>query len=514
MRTAVYLCLFGLGLIAGAAAQTATTPLFLETTTQDLTPLEDHTSSMALGDIDNDGDLDLIVGNGFTKDAYNKLYLNNGNGWFVDYTPTHLPHHQATTRALVLGDLDGDGDLDLVMGNKNGQNRLYLNKGRGDYLDATTGRIPLRTESTEDLLLFDVDGDKDLDLVVINDLQQNRLLLNDGKANFTDAPATALPLDQDAAWDAVAGDVDGDGDTDFLVGKWGPGKDGQNRLYLNNGKGVFTDATATSLPAVVDSTFALALGDVDGDGDPDLVVGNSGLNTLLLNDGKGVFSAAPANSLPADPQLPGAIVLVDLDGDGDLDMLTANTNLTGGRNVLFMNDGKGVFTDITKTGLPPEFDGTMCLACGDVDADGDQDVLIGNVGEKGQQNRLYRNLTTQVTTPLGLYSGEPYRIRVYSRPDAGTPLLLLLPLIASRSGNYPIPGFGVLKLDYTLMVSLAPLYANPATNYSEWFFQIPKFSGIVGMRLYVQALVQAEAGKTRRWHFTNMVSDVVARKKP
>ncbi|MCI0586491.1 MAG: FG-GAP-like repeat-containing protein, partial [Planctomycetes bacterium] len=111
-----------------------------------------------------------------------------------------------------------------------------------------------------------------------------------------------LPADADGTMAVALGDVDGDGDLDAFVGNaFGQ----QNRLYLNGGSGVFTDVTATNLPALIDDTGAVALGDVDGDGDLDAFVGNglafggSGQNRLYLNGGTGVFTDVTATNLPA-----------------------------------------------------------------------------------------------------------------------------------------------------------------------------------------------------------------------
>ncbi|MCI0588383.1 MAG: FG-GAP-like repeat-containing protein, partial [Planctomycetes bacterium] len=150
-----------------------------------------------------------------------------------------------------------------------------------------------------------------------------------------------LPADADNSRTVALGDLNGDGTLDAFVGNYGE----QNRLCLNDGTGVFTDVTVTSLPALSDSTEAVALGDVDGDGDLDAFVGNlSGLNRLHLNDGTGVFTDVTFTNLPAlGTSSTLAVALGDVDGDGDLDAFVGR----GGQDRLHLNGGTGVFTDVT-----------------------------------------------------------------------------------------------------------------------------------------------------------------------
>ncbi|MCA8948568.1 MAG: VCBS repeat-containing protein, partial [Planctomycetes bacterium] len=129
-----------------------------------------------------------------------------------------------------------------------------------------------------------------------------------------------MPADEQFTQALAWGDVDGDGDLDLVLGNYGQ----QSRLYRNDGSGVFVDVTATHLPAIADGTSAVALGDVDGDGDLDLVVGESGTNVspgqerLLANTGNGVFVDVTAAQMPVLDDVTYCLALVDVDGDGDL----------------------------------------------------------------------------------------------------------------------------------------------------------------------------------------------------
>ena len=128
---------------------------------------------------------------------------------------------------------------------------------------------------------------------------------------------------------------------------WSSGNGGQNRLYLNDGTGTFVDATASRMPTDPDNTQAVACGDVDGDGDPDLVFGNFGTafqNRLYLNDGTGTFADVTAARMPMDTDLTAAVAYCDVDGDGDPDLVLGNR----GQSRLYLNDGTGTFTDAAR----------------------------------------------------------------------------------------------------------------------------------------------------------------------
>ncbi len=185
--------------------------------------------------------------------------------------------------------------------------------------------------------------------------------------------------------EGVTGDVDGDGDLDVFV----PTSSFSDRLYLNDGDGVFRDVSAVALPTTVDWTHHAAFVDVDGDGDQDLVTaGNSGLQTigsqnrLLLNDGTGVFTDVTTARFPVDQDKTRIVLAFDVDADGDADVLALNSisGFSGTAvNRLYLNDGTGRFTDVTATQLPSDPGNAVSGAVGDLDGDGDLDFAVAHL---------------------------------------------------------------------------------------------------------------------------------------
>ncbi|HET6202174.1 MAG TPA: FG-GAP-like repeat-containing protein [Planctomycetota bacterium] len=372
---------------------------FTDATATNLPALADSAQAVALGDVDGDGDLDAFLGIGGLGQV--RLYSNGGTGIFTDVTATSLPFLVANTGALALGDVDGDGDLDAFLAAYGQQDRLYLNGGTGIFADATATNLPAQVGYTQAVALGDVDGDGDLDAFLGAYAQQSRLYLNGGGGAFTDVTATNLPALVEDTYVVALGDVDGDGDLDAFLGSYAVPSGAQNRLHLNGGSGIFTEVTATNLPARLDTTLGVALGDVDGDGDLDAFVANNGRqNRIDLNDGGGVFTDVTGTGLPAPVEDTEAVALGDVDGDGDLDALVGNSTASGpaAPDRLYLNGGAGVFTDATSTSLPAPLDPTLAVALGDVDGDGDLDALAGNSATSGPgaPDRLYLNAGTGV----------------------------------------------------------------------------------------------------------------------
>ncbi|MEM1055209.1 MAG: VCBS repeat-containing protein [Bacteroidota bacterium] len=286
---------------------------------------------IAIADFDGDDDLDLI----FVQEDFintggigrqHEYFLNDGTGTF---TPADFTFPDSEANAIAVADLNGDDRPDVVIGNA-GQDFVFINDGQGGFIDETTARIPTEDRINQDLAFADVDGDDDLDLFVGNE-NDNALLLNDGTGVFTDATDTNLPSSPPVETRKVTfADVDGDNDLDvylsnvFFLFQRNP----QDRLWLNDGTGVFADVTDTHLQASNANTLDATFLDVDGDDDLDLVTHSFGPAVpvrLLANDGTGVFTDATDGLLPAMPSTAGlALEVADFNGDKHLDLYIGN----------------------------------------------------------------------------------------------------------------------------------------------------------------------------------------------
>jgi hypothetical protein len=340
-----------------------------------------------VADIDADGDLDIVIANEFRP---NILLLNRGDGVFT-LASDRLPRTERDSEDVGLADFDGDGDLDIVIVSEDDQiNEMYLQEDNGSFTDASD-RIPV-TGTSNALIVSDVNGDGQPDLLIGNN-GQNRILINTG-GQFMDDTDRRLPLRDDVTQDLELGDVDGDGDLDLLVGN-----EDANQLLFNNGSGVFRDAPEGTLPyrAEPEETREADLGDVDGDGDLDILFANvqafvssaSPKNRLLINDGSGRFQDVSGDALPGydDNSFDGDFF--DLDGDGDLDIITSNSNGPTYRELspyrVYLNDGKGHFTDAPSDFLPEGIAGSgFDTEQADFNGDGKSDLFFASRGTPDQ----------------------------------------------------------------------------------------------------------------------------------
>ena len=279
---------------------------------------------------------------------------------------------------VVLGDVDGDGDIDMVVAQANAPSRVWLNDGSGNFTDSgQTLADGLRTQAAG---LGDLDGDGDLVLASENQSPAQVFFNTNGTFTHSGAAIAAGGEFRDFAF----GDVDGDLD---LVGTDYSGP-GTAEVWLNDGTGVFTDS-GQDMGAVY-TNGALDLGDLDGDGDGDLDIvltthSDSTANNVFLNDGTGTYTATGQALGRADYS---DVKLADIDADGNLDMLIVASNAIGDR--IFLDDGNAQFTD---GGQQLGQGSSSRISVGDIDGDGDIDAIVGTDSNAfgNHPDRVYLN---------------------------------------------------------------------------------------------------------------------------
>lgn len=334
-----------------------------------------YTDQVVLGDLDGDGDLDLVeasMGWATNDSKINRVWFNNGSGVFTDSGQTLGIY---VTKDIALGDLDADGDLDLIEANSDaGYNRVYFNAGNGTF---TWSGQALGSNYNSFVAIGDIDNDGDLDFVVAREnYNPNMVFINDGSGTFVDS---GQRLGSDSTRSVQLADVDLDGDLDMAAGNYGA-----NRIYFNDGTGLFTDSGQLLGDH---NMLEIALGDLNGDGFPDLVEGviyGDYANRVYLNDGSGFFSDTGQLLGSVNTR---SVALGDMDNDGDLDLVAGNNQTT---NDILLNDGTGQFHD---AGIPFGGNYSISVILGDIDNDGDLDVVEGNYGGGATScpNKVYRN---------------------------------------------------------------------------------------------------------------------------
>jgi hypothetical protein len=320
-----------------------------------------NSMDVATGDLNGDGDLDIVFANNGTANTV----WNNILGGLLVNSGQSLGSN--ASMGIALGDLDGDGDLDAAFANWGQGNTVYLNNGSGTFID--TGQV-LGVANSRGVGVADVDGDGDLDLIVTNDGTAYRLWLNDGSGTFTGGATLANAA---SGRRSDVGDIDGDGDPDLIFAH-----DGQpDSLWLNDDAGGFS----RSLQAIgAGRSHDVALRDLDGDGDLDMAIaGDNDGDSIWLNDGAGTFTDS-GQSLGAGRSR--ALDIGDIDGDGDLDLVLGDHT---GANLVYLNDGAANFTS---TGQSLGSRATEGLVLVDLDGDGDLGLITANSAD---QNQVWSN---------------------------------------------------------------------------------------------------------------------------
>ena len=294
--------------------------------------------------------------------AFALASLSYGEDAQVVFADPHVVMPEPYCNSLALGDLDGDGDLDVAVVRNMSGDYVALNDGSANFTEMP--RLGVYGEHRDDVALGDMDLDGDLDFFYTGpNLYSSSWYVNDGFGNFS--PGSGLTY---GGGGVAVGDLTGDSFPEVVQPGW---------VNINDTVGGFVPVQ--SIPHA--NELAVALGDADNDGDLDVAVGI----TLWLNDGSGVLSDT-GQDLGLGYYRAWGRTFADVNNDGWLDLLMANSSLGAGGSFVLLNDGHGVFN---WTG--ERLAGAYSMAVADLDLDGNLDVVLSG---------------TYVEEPVKVYLGD------------------------------------------------------------------------------------------------------------
>ena len=336
--------------------------VLLETSSED-------SANVSMGDLDGDGDLDLVLAKGRHTPLLDRVLLNDGRGGFgaSDLGPT-----PDRTYTAALTDIDGDGDLDVLTSNDTPDKKLvYLNDGKGTF--AVAGTWGVAEWSTRNCAVADLNGDRKVDVIAANRPGPSFVCLNEGNGRFS---SRCIPIPAESATSIVPADFDRDGFVDLAV----PSRDGgQSHIFFNDGKAGFARTLPFGPPDAAARVGAAA--DFNSDGSVDLVVGDERAASMVVyfNDGKGqltpVFRVADKNKVPY------ALTAGDVNNDRRPDIVLGYTS---GPHSIFFNDGSG--RQFSHRAFGDAKGSAYGFAIGDVNRDGVPDIALAR---SGAPNVLY-----------------------------------------------------------------------------------------------------------------------------
>lgn len=314
------------------------------------------------GDLNNDGYSDLTVVNESTDDL--RILLNDGAGSYSDFTV--IPMGNLTPSPNEGADFNGDGEIDLAVSTAHADEvRVFFGDGQGNFPEVDVYNTGAGARG---LAVLDCNSDGFDDIFITNRISDNiSLLTNYGDGTFL---VQGLNTDGDGETACAVADANNDGFPDVFIGSY---NSRELSLLLGDGQGGFTLSDVIS---VIGRPWMIAAADLNGDGFADVASANSDGNRLAVSfgDGNGQLSA-PVHYTNSYSLFPLAIDLGDLDGDGDIDIVTSN--YSGPNYTVFENDGFGVFS-LASVLLAPDL--ASCAILHDRDNDGDIDITGSDEG--------------------------------------------------------------------------------------------------------------------------------------
>jgi len=342
---------------------------------------DSETLALTIEDMNGDSYPDLIVYDNYQ--GY--IYLNNGSGTGWE-TPITFGGSSVECYSVAIGDINGDNHQDIVTAVFGGYNQIYLNNGSDTAWSSVISFGLNELDYNNAVALADFNDDGDLDIVVgVYDGQSRVYLNNSSGTNWATSYTIGGATDETIT--IAAGDVNNDSYPDIVTGSLSA----VNVVYLNNGGSTpGTDWSDSHTFGLTNETRSIALGDVDKDGDIDIVTGQyESQSAVYINNSSGT-NWETSHDYGTDTNSYYSIALDDMDKDGDLDIVAGGLSEAG---VVYLNNSSGSNWLTSTTVSTSIF--IYRVAVGDIDQDGYMDVALGRMG--GRQNAVYINGMTGVS---------------------------------------------------------------------------------------------------------------------
>ncbi len=341
-------------------------------------------------DFNNDGLEDIFFAGSGNQ---NRLYRNDGNMVFSEISESAGVAHTGRSRLAIGGDYDNDGFIDLVIGCHEEPSRLFRNNGDWTFTEVSTEAGVLTSEDARGGAWFDHDSDGFLDLYIGNLGASNMLYRSNGDNTFTDiaGAVNARGPDPSLVLGLAIFDYDRDGDDDIFMAQ--DGNQG-NMLLERRANGIYYDVSDEAGVILPVQGMGVGVGDYNRDGFFDVYTTNLNESTLLQNNGDRTFTdvTIPAGVGDSPNHMGWGTFFFDSDNDGLLDIYNNNqTNFGGLPNTFFHNNGDGTFEDLSAASGLMCYNNGIGSACGDLDNDGDLDIVLSGRPAAAGNLKLFRN---------------------------------------------------------------------------------------------------------------------------
>ncbi len=403
--------------------------------------------SHTVGDVDNDGDIDVVTAN-YDGNSVSVL-LNQNNGSLaakVDYSAG------SGTNSVSLSDLDRDGYLDIVTTNGSSDNiSVLMNNGNATFASA----VNYSTGNEPDYAAFgDLDGDGDQDVVIshyLNGTEDVVIMKNNGDGTLV--KSSTLNLNLTGRYFVFLNDLDNDGDLDLIRSSQGNNK---FEVWINLGDATFVWSTYSGYTA--SNLRSIGVADLDGDGYSDIIAPNYTAPNINVykNNKSGYFGSPTGYTVGSGPY---QIAVADLNADGDMDVLTPNYN--GNNFSLLLNNGDGTFAahKVFSTGANPDF-----ITVADMNGDGFSDVIVSNHSDNTVS--IFKGITYRPT--ISLISPAQNALEIAANSDIE--ITFGAPIDESTANATTIKVYGSLKGAYSSTFSYQSgskkLTINPNENFA------------------------------------------------